>query len=62
MASRINTKNDIFQNHKDQIQKLSRITMNLQHTHNALRTQKIFAVCCKDVKTEKTFSTQYQKV
>ena len=61
MASRINTKNDIFQKHKDQIQKLS-TTMNRQHTNNALTTQKIVAVYFKDVKTEEKFSTQYQKL
>ena len=61
MASRINTKNDIFQKHKDQIQKLSSTTMNRQHTHNALTTHKIVAVYCKDVKTEETFSSQDQK-
>ena len=62
MASRINTKNDMFQKHKDQIQKIKSATMNRKHTHNALTTQKFVAVYCKDVKTEETFSTQYQKL
>ena len=61
IASRINTKNDIIQKHKNQNQKLS-TTMNHQHTHNALTTQKIIAVYFKDVKTEETFSSQYQKL
>ena len=62
MASRMNTKNDIFRKNKDQIQKLSSTTMNRQHTHNALTTQKIVAVDFKDVETEETNSTQYQKL
>ena len=36
--------------------------MNSQHTHNALITQKIVAVCFRDVKTEETFSSQDQKL
>ena len=36
--------------------------MNLQHTHNALKTQKSVAVYFKDVKTEETFSSQDQKL
>ena len=36
--------------------------MNLQHTHNALTTQKSVAVYFKDVKTEKTCSSQDQKL
>ena len=36
--------------------------MNCQHTHNAITTQKNVAVYFKDVKTEETFSTQYQKL
>ena len=36
--------------------------MNLQHTHNSLRTQKNVAVFFKDVKTEETFSSQDQKL
>ena len=36
--------------------------MNLQHTHNALTTQKIVAVYFKDVKTEETFSSQDKKL
>ena len=46
IASRINTKNDIFQKHKDQNQKLS-TPMNRQQTHKALTTQKIVAVYFK---------------
>ena len=59
MASRINTKNDIFQKHKDQIQKLI-TSMSRQHTYNSLTTQKNVATYFKDVKTEETFSTHYQ--
>ena len=36
--------------------------MNSQHTHNELTTQKIIAVYFKDVKTEETFISQYQKL
>ena len=36
--------------------------MNLQHTQNALTTQKRVAVYFKDVKTEETFSSQDQKL
>ena len=36
--------------------------MNCQQTHNALTTQKNFAVHFKDVKTEETFSCQDQKL
>ena len=39
IASRINTKNDIFQKNKDQNQKL-RTPMNRQHNQNAITTQK----------------------
>ena len=35
--------------------------MNVQHTQNAFTTQKSVAVLFKDVKTEETFSSQYQK-
>ena len=51
IASRINTKNDIFHKQKDQNQKLS-TPMNCQQTHNALITQKNIAVYFKDVKTK----------
>ena len=61
IATRINTKNDIFQKHKDQNQNLS-TTMDHQHTQNALTTQKIVDVYFKDVKTEETFSSQDQKL
>ena len=61
IASRINTKNDIFQKHKDQNQKLSNNTDH-QHTQNALPTQKIVAGYFKSVKTEKTFRSQDQKI
>ena len=40
----MNTKNDIFQKHKDKNQKLS-TPMNLQHTQNALKTQKKMSLC-----------------
>ena len=59
IASRINTKNDIFQKHKEQNQKLS-TPMNLQHTHNSLTIQKSVAVYFKEVKTEEIFSSQDQ--
>ena len=49
-----------FRNTK-QNQKVS-TTVNHQHTHNALTTQKIVAVYFKDVKTEETFSSQHQKL
>ena len=61
IASMINTKNDIFQKHQDQNQKLS-TRMNFQYTHNALTIQKDVAVYFKDVKTEETFSSQDQKL
>ena len=61
IASRLNTKNDIFQKHQDQNQKLS-TPMNCQQTHNALTIQKDVAVCFKDVKTEETFSSPDQKL
>ena len=61
MASRINTKNDIFQKHKDQIQEIN-TTMSRQRTDNSLTTQKKVATYFKDVKTEETFSTHQQKL
>ena len=61
IASRINTKNDIFQKHKDQNQKLS-APINHHHTENALTAQKIVAVYFKDVKTEETFRSHDQKL
>ena len=36
--------------------------MSLRYTHNALKTQKSVAVYFKEVKTEKTFSSQDQKL
>ena len=36
--------------------------MNCQQTHNALKTQKRVAVYFKNVKTEKKFSSQDQKL
>ena len=36
--------------------------MNRQHIHNALTPQKSLAVYFKDEKTEKTFSSQDQKL
>ena len=61
IASRIDTKNDIFQKHKDQNQKLSTL-LNHRHTQNAMRTRKSVAVYFKDVKTEETYSSQDQKL
>ena len=61
IASRINTKNDIFQKHKNKNQKLS-TPMSCQQTQNALTTQKTVAMYFKDVKTEETFSSQDQKL
>ena len=43
IASRSNTKKDIFQKHRDQNQKLS-TSMNCQHIRNKLTTQKTVAV------------------
>ena len=61
IASRTNTKKDIFQKHKEQNQKLS-TPMNCQQTHNAITTQKTVAVYFNDIKTEETFSSQDQKL
>ena len=61
IASRINTKNDIFQKHKDQNRKLS-TPMKCQQTHNALTPQKSVAVYFKDINTEETLSSQDQKL
>ena len=61
IASRTNTKKDIFQKHKEQNQKLS-TPMNCQQTHNVLTIQKDVAVYFKDVKTEETFSSPDQKL
>ena len=57
----MNTKNDIFQKHKEQNQKPS-TPINCQQTHNTLTIQKEVAVDFKDVKTEETFSSQDQKL
>ena len=57
----MNTKNDIFQKHKEKHQKLI-TAMNRQHTQNSLTTQKSVAMYFKDVKTEETFSSQDQKL
>ena len=43
IASRTNTKKDLFQKHKDQTQKLS-TPVNCQQTHSALINQKSVAV------------------
>ena len=51
----------MFQEYKDQNWKPIP-PMNCQQNHNALTTQKFFAVYFKDVKTEKTFSSQDQKL
>ena len=61
IASRTNTKKDIFQKHKDQNLRLSN-PKNCQQTHNVLTTKKTVAVYFKDVKTEGTFSSQDQKL
>ena len=61
IASRLNTKKDIFQKHKHQNQN-SRTPMSNQHTHNALTNQKWSAAIFKDVKTEEAFSNQGQKL
>ena len=60
IASRTNTE-DIFQENKDQNQKIS-TPMNCQQPHNALTTEKNVAVYFKDVKTEETYSNQDQKL
>ena len=57
----MNTKNDIFQKHKEQNHKLC-TPMNRQHTHNALTTQKLVALFFKGVKIEEKFSSQDQKL
>ena len=61
IASRINTKNDIFQKHKNQNRKLS-TSMKCQQTRNALTPQKYVAVYFKDVNTDETLSSQDQKL
>ena len=64
IASRINTKNDLFQKQKEQNQKFSS-PMNCQHNHNALTTQNKYRCVfqrCKDVKIEETISSQDQKL
>ena len=62
MASRMNTKNGIFQKHKEQNQKLS-TPMNCQQTNPQLiNNPKSVAVYFEDVKTEEIFSSQDQKL
>ena len=61
IASRMNTKKDIFQKHKYQNPK-PRSPINSQHTQKALTSQKRSAAHFKDVKTEETFSSQDQKL
>ena len=56
----MNTKKNISETRKPKSK--HRHPMNLQHTHNALTTQKSVAVYFKDVKTEETFSSQDQKL
>ena len=58
IASRTNTKKDIFQKHKDQNQKLS-TPMNYQQTHSASKNQKV-SLYFLVVKTEETFSSRDQ--
>ena len=60
VASRINTKNDIFQKYKYQNPN-TRCPMNSQHTENELTNQSS-AACFKGVKTEEAFSNQDQKL
>ena len=60
IASRMNTKKDIFQKLKDQNPK-PRSPMNSQQTQNTLSNQKSSAAYFKDVKTEEAFSNQNQK-
>ena len=54
-------KNEIFQKRKKPNQNLSTSKIR-QHTHKALTAQKNVAEYFKGVKTEETFSTQYQKL
>ena len=54
MASRMNTKNGIFQKHKEQNQKLS-TPMNCQQTHNSLTTQKA-SLCISKMSKLKKYS------
>ena len=61
IASRLNTKKDIFQKHEEQNQKQC-TPINSWHTQNALTNQKSSAVYFKDVKTEEIFSSQDQKL
>ena len=61
IASRINTKNEITSETKNQNRNLS-TTMDHQHIQNSLTTRKIVAVYFKDVKTEETFTSQDQKL
>ena len=56
----MNTKKDISETRKPKSK--PRTPMILQHTHNALITQKSVAVYFKDVKNEETFSSQDQKL
>ena len=56
----MNTKKHISETRKSKSK--PRTPMNLQHTHNALTTQKSVAVYFKDVKTEEKFSSQDQKL
>ena len=60
IASRMNTKKDIFQKLKDPNPK-PRSPMNSQQTQNTLTNQKSSAAYFKDVKTEEAFSNQNQK-
>ena len=61
IASRLNTKKNIFRKHEVKNQKLSTLK-TFQHIFNALTSQKSVAVYFKDVKTEETSSSQDQKL
>ena len=56
----MNTKKNISETRKPKSK--PRTPLSLQHTHNALTTQKSVAVHFKDVKTEETFSSQDMKL
>ena len=61
IASKMHTKKDIFQKHKNQNLKIS-TPRNRQQAHNALTPRKSVPGNFKDVKTEETFSSQEQKI
>ena len=61
IASKLNTKKDIFQKHKNQNWNLGTPRI-CQHVHNALKPRKSVPGYFKNVKTEETFSSQDQKI